>query len=60
MQFLNQSYNKFKITTSIYCNTNCRKIMTPEDVLDLQVKEFNKGNISFLMTLYENGACSHL
>jgi ketosteroid isomerase-like protein len=32
--------------------------MTPEDVLDLQVKEFNKGNISFLMTLYENGACS--
>jgi ketosteroid isomerase-like protein len=31
------------------------KIMTP--VLDLQVKEFNKGNISFLMTLYENGAC---
>ena len=31
--------------------------MTPEDVLDLQVKEFNKGNISFLMTLYENGAC---
>ena len=33
------------------------KIMTPEDVLDLQVKEFNKGNISFLMTLYENGAC---
>ena len=33
------------------------KIMTPEDVLDLEVKEFNKGNISFLMTLYENGAC---
>jgi ketosteroid isomerase-like protein len=33
------------------------KIMTPEEVLDLQVKEFNKGNISFLMTLYENGAC---
>ena len=31
--------------------------MTPEEVLDLQVKEFNKGNISFLMTLYENGAC---
>ena len=33
------------------------KIMTPEDVLDLQVKEFNKGNISFLMTRYENGTC---
>jgi ketosteroid isomerase-like protein len=33
------------------------KIMTPEDVFDLQVKEFNNGNISFLMTLYENGAC---
>jgi ketosteroid isomerase-like protein len=31
--------------------------MIPEDVLDLQVKEFNKGNISFLMTRYENGAC---
>jgi ketosteroid isomerase-like protein len=33
------------------------KIMTPEEVFDLQVKEFNKGNMSFLMTLYENGAC---
>lgn len=28
--------------------------MTPEEVLDLQVKEFNNGNIGFLMTLYEN------
>ena len=33
------------------------KIMTPEDFLDLQVKEFNNGNISFLITFYENGAC---
>jgi ketosteroid isomerase-like protein len=33
------------------------KIMTPGDLLNLQVKEFNKGNISFLMTLYENDAC---
>ena len=31
--------------------------MTPEELLDLQVKEFNKGNINFLMTLYENDAC---
>jgi ketosteroid isomerase-like protein len=42
-------YEEWKCTLS--------KIMTPEGVLDLQVKEFNKGNISFLMTLYENGAC---
>ena len=33
------------------------KIMTPEDLLNLQVKEFNNGNIDFLMTLYENDAC---
>jgi|SRR5215208_3421332 len=32
------------------------KIMTPEELLDLQVKEFNKGNISLLMTLYEKDA----
>ena len=31
--------------------------MTPEDLLNLQVEEFNKGNVSFLMTLYENDAC---
>ena len=31
--------------------------MTPEDLLNLQVQEFNKGNVSFLMTLYENDAC---
>ena len=31
--------------------------MTPQDLLSLQVKEFNKGNIDFLMTLYENDAC---
>ena len=31
--------------------------MTPEELLDLQVKEFNKGNISLLMTLYEKDAC---
>ncbi len=27
--------------------------MTPGDLLNSQVEEFNKGNISFLMTLYE-------
>jgi len=31
--------------------------MTPKEFLNLQVKEFNKGNVSFLMTLYENDAC---
>jgi ketosteroid isomerase-like protein len=31
--------------------------MTPEDLLKLQVEEFNKGNVSFLMTLYEDNAC---
>ena len=31
--------------------------MTPEDLLKLQVQEFNKGNVSFLMTLYEDDAC---
>jgi uncharacterized protein (TIGR02246 family) len=31
--------------------------MTPEDLLNSQVEEFNKGNISFLMTLYEKDAC---
>jgi ketosteroid isomerase-like protein len=31
--------------------------MTPEDLLNLQVEEFNKGNVSFLMTLYEDDAC---
>jgi ketosteroid isomerase-like protein len=31
--------------------------MTPEDLLNLQVQEFNKGNVSFLMTLYENDGC---
>lgn len=30
--------------------------MTPEDLLNSQVEEFNKGNISFLMTLYEKDA----
>jgi hypothetical protein len=29
------------------------KIPTPEDLLSSQVEEFNKGNIDFLMTLYE-------
>jgi ketosteroid isomerase-like protein len=33
------------------------KITTPEDLLSSQVDEFNKGNISFLMTLYEKDAC---
>jgi ketosteroid isomerase-like protein len=31
--------------------------MTPEELLNLQVEEFNKGNVSFLMTLYEKDAC---
>jgi ketosteroid isomerase-like protein len=33
------------------------KFVSPEDLLNSQVEEFNKGNIRFLMTLYENGAC---
>jgi ketosteroid isomerase-like protein len=33
------------------------KFMTPEALLNSQVEEFNKGNINFLMTLYENDAC---
>ena len=33
------------------------RIMTPEDLLSSQVEVFNKGNINFLMTLYENDAC---
>jgi ketosteroid isomerase-like protein len=33
------------------------KFLTPEDVFKTQVKEFNKGNINFLMTLYEKDAC---
>lgn len=33
------------------------KFVTPEDLLNSQVEEFNKGNINFLMTLYEKGAC---
>jgi ketosteroid isomerase-like protein len=33
------------------------KSITPEELLNLQVEEFNKGNIGFLMTLYENEAC---
>jgi uncharacterized protein (TIGR02246 family) len=33
------------------------KIKTPEDLLKSQVEEFNKGNISFLLTLYEKDAC---
>ena len=31
--------------------------MTPEDLLNLQVEEFNRGNIGLLMTLYEDNAC---
>jgi ketosteroid isomerase-like protein len=31
--------------------------MTPEEFLDSQVQEFNRGNISFLMRLYEKDAC---
>ena len=33
------------------------RIITPEDLLSSQVEEFNKGNIDFLMTLYEKDAC---
>jgi len=33
------------------------KNMTPKEFLNLQVQEFNNGNIDFLMTLYENDAC---
>ena len=33
------------------------KFATPEDLLNSQVVEFNKGNIDFLMTLYEKDAC---
>ena len=33
------------------------KSNTPEELLNLQVNEFNKGNANSLMTLYENDAC---
>ena len=33
------------------------KFLTPEDLLNSQVEEFNKGNINFLMTLSEKDAC---
>ena len=33
------------------------KLLTPEDVLKSRVEEFNKGNITFLITLYEKDAC---
>jgi hypothetical protein len=33
------------------------KFKTPEDLLNSQVLEFNKGNTDFLMTLYEKDAC---
>jgi ketosteroid isomerase-like protein len=33
------------------------KNMTPKEFLNLQVQEFNNGNIDFLMTLYESDAC---
>jgi ketosteroid isomerase-like protein len=33
------------------------KSNTPEELLNLQVKEFNKGNVNSLMTLYDNDAC---
>ncbi len=33
------------------------KFLTPEDLLNSQVEQFNKRNISFLMTLYEKDAC---
>ena len=36
------------------------KILTPEELLNSQIDEFNRGNISFLMTLYENMHVLHL
>jgi ketosteroid isomerase-like protein len=33
------------------------EFLTPEDLLNSQVEEFNKGNTNFLMTLYEKDAC---
>jgi hypothetical protein len=33
------------------------KFLTPEDLLKSQLEEFNKGNITFLITLYEKDAC---
>lgn len=33
------------------------KNVTPEDLLNSQVEEFNKGNTNFLMTLYEKDVC---
>jgi hypothetical protein len=33
------------------------KSMAPENLLNSQVEEFNRGNASFLMTLYEKDAC---
>jgi ketosteroid isomerase-like protein len=33
------------------------RISNPGDLLSSQVEEFNKGNIDFLMTLYEKDAC---
>jgi ketosteroid isomerase-like protein len=33
------------------------KFLTPKDLLDSQVKEFNRGNIDFLMKMYEMDAC---
>lgn len=33
------------------------KIVTPKDLLNSQVEEFNKGNTNFLMTLYERDVC---
>ena len=32
-------------------------IKTPADLLYLQVEEFNRGNVNFLMRLYEKDAC---
>jgi ketosteroid isomerase-like protein len=33
------------------------KSMTPDEFLNLQVEEFNRGNVNFLMTLYGSDAC---
>ena len=31
--------------------------MTPKELLNFQVQEFNKGNLDLIMALYENEAC---
>ena len=51
--YFHLNFNKFKILKHQLLSQK----LTPEELLNKQVQEFNKGNISFLMTLYENEAC---